>query len=74
MIHPKKTLFLAIGLLVVFGSFVLLSFFLSLHQIFTINNVFSGSNPTGVFAIFAIIIFGGIYLFNTAGHVIKGAL
>ncbi|MFH1391315.1 MAG: hypothetical protein ABIH20_03330 [Candidatus Diapherotrites archaeon] len=71
---PKQTIFLAIGLLVVFGSFVLLSFFTNLQQIFTINDVFSESSPMGIFAIFAIIVFGGIYLFNTAGHVIKGAM
>jgi len=71
---PKQTFFLAIGMLVVFASLVMLSLFTNFQQILVMEGVFSTANPLAVFAIFAIIIFGGIYLFKSATEIIKGGL
>lgn len=73
-LDPKKVIYLAIGLLAVFASFMLLSFFASFQEVFATPGALSNASPIGILAVFAILVFGAIFLFNAATHIIKGAM
>ena len=65
---------LAAGIFAVFMAITLLGFFGSFQGVMLKDRLFSGTSPIGVLAIFGILIFGGAYFFNAAGHIIKGAV
>jgi len=59
------------GIFAIFFSIALLSYLGVFQSVLLDGKLFSTSSPIGVFAIFAMLIFGGIYFFTAAGHVIK---
>ncbi|MEK6957406.1 MAG: hypothetical protein AABW99_00285 [archaeon] len=72
--QAKKISLVSIALLALLGSMILLALYGVMQNSFLKNGLFSEANPIGVVAVFAIIILGGIYLFNAAAHIIKGAI
>ncbi len=65
---------LAAGLFALFMAVALFSFFGGFQGVLLRERLFSGTSPIGVLAVFGILIFGGAYFFNAAGHIIKGAV
>ncbi|MCR4369057.1 MAG: hypothetical protein NUV67_04080 [archaeon] len=70
---PMQTFYVATGILAVFGSVLLLGFFNAYQVDIGTKNLFA-QNPIGVFGIVAILVFSGVYFFNTAAKVIKEAI
>jgi len=71
---PDKTIFFGIAALAIILSLVLLAFFAGFQKSFANANTISNSSPVGLIAIVAIVLFGGIYLFKAAGHILKGVI
>jgi len=71
---PIKTIYLAAGLLALLAAMILLGFLGSFQQVLSMEGAISNASPIGIMAVFAILIFGGIYFFNGAGKIIKEAL
>ncbi len=70
----KKMFYAGIALLAIFMAVALLGMFGSLQKAFLVKDIFSGSSPLGVMAVFAILIFAGIYFLKAGGQIIKGAI
>ncbi len=68
---PQKTFYIGIAALAIFTGILMLGMLGSFQQIFLVRNVFSAGNPVAVFGIFAIVVFGGIYLLKAGGQIIK---
>ena len=69
-----KVIFVAIALFAIMASLSLLSYLNSLQRAFTFDTLLSHASPIGVLAIFGILLFGGIYLFNASAKIIKQAV
>ena len=74
MIHPAKTVYIGIALLSVLGSIILLSFLVTFQNVFSLEGALSTASPAGILAVFAILLFGGMYLFNIAIRIIKSVM
>lgn len=68
---PKKTFYLGVALLAILASIALLLYLGGFQRIFLKGNLLSGASPIGVLAVIGILVFGGVYLFNAAGKIIK---
>ena len=65
---------IVVGVFAIFSSIALFSYLGGFQNVLLNGKLFSTSSPIGAFAIFAILLFGGIYFFTAAGHVIKEAV
>ena len=74
MIHPTKIFYLAIALLAILASLALLSFFVTFENVFSLEGALSTASPAGILAVFAILVFGGMYLFDVAIRIIKDVI
>ena len=66
--------YVGIALLVLLGFIILLGFFGAMQKTFLLQGLFSTSNPIALLAIFAIIIFGAVYLLRTGTQIIKATI
>ena len=62
------------GIFAIFAAIALFSYFGNFQGVLLDGELFSAANPIGVFAIFGILLFAGIYFFTAAGHIIKEAV
>ena len=62
------------GIFAIFASIALFAYFGDFQGVLLGDKLFSQVNPIGVFAIFGILLFAGIYFFTVAGHIIKEAV
>lgn len=71
---PKRISWIGLGIAVVLTSLVMLAYFKDFQSVLLIGDLLKRAHPLGVLTIFGLLIFGGVYLFNTAGKIIKEAV
>ncbi len=67
----KYSVGIGAALLAVLVSIALFSFLGSFQRVFLSSELLSKASPWGILAVCAMLLFGGIYLFNAAGKIVK---
>lgn len=65
---------IVVGVIALFVGMALFAYLSGFQNVLLGDKLFSEANPIGVLAIFGILLFGGLYFFTAAGHIIKEAV
>ena len=71
---PKRISWAGLGAIIILASLFALAYFKDFQSVLLIGDLLQKTHPLGVLTIFGLLIFSGIYLFNTAGKIIKEAV
>jgi len=74
IMNAGKFTFVLLGISLAALSMAMLSMLAGYLGIMLNGGLFRDASPLGVIVVFAIIILGGVYLFNTAAKIIKNAI
>ncbi|HLC80008.1 MAG TPA: hypothetical protein VJG83_06345 [archaeon] len=70
-ISPKHAIGICTALLAIFTSITLLSYLNNFHGFFLKEDLLNSASPAGIFVVFGLLLFAGVYFFNAAGKIIK---